>query len=137
MCPTGLGVLLPLWLLCLIWTGLMTASATAGYPQAQYEMARRYRTRKRTEQEEQQAIEWLAAAAESGHRGAMVDLGIVYLQGVSRIGFERDPYRAKVLFEQALQDREDIVYEQKTGNGRGWKYTVESVRRWQAKIPMD
>jgi TPR repeat protein len=114
---------------------LMTASAAAGYPQAQYEMARRYRTRKRTEQEEHQAIEWLTAAANSGHRGAMVDLGIVNLQGVKRIGFERNPYRARLLFEQALRDREDVVYEQQTGNGRSWQYTVKSVRRWLARVP--
>ena len=114
---------------------LMTAAAMAGYPQAQYEMARRYRTRKRTEQEEQQAVDWLAAAVESDHRGAMVDLGVIYLQGIRRIGLERNPYRSKALFEQALHDREDTVYAQQTGNGRGWKYTVESVNRWLDKIP--
>jgi hypothetical protein len=113
----------------------MTASAVAGYPQAQYEMARRYRTRKRTGQEEHQAIEWLAAAADSGHHGAMVDLGVVYLQGVKRIGLERNAYRARRLFERALQDREDVVYEQQTGNGRSWQYTVDSVNRWLARIP--
>jgi TPR repeat protein len=114
---------------------LLTASATAGYPQAQYEMASRYRHRKRTGEEERQAIEWLTAAAESGPRGAMVDLGIVYLQGVKRIDLAPDPYRAKLLFEQALRDTEDVVYEQQTGNGRGWKYTVESVNRWLARVP--
>jgi TPR repeat protein len=114
---------------------LMTASAAAGYPQAQYEMALSIRHRKRTGQEERQAIEWLAAAAESGHRGAMVDLGVVYLQGIKRIGLARDPYRAKLLFEQALRDRTDVVYEQHTGNGRSWQYTVESVNRWLAQIP--
>ena len=114
---------------------LLTASAAAGYPQAQYEMASSYRHRKRTEQEERQAVEWLAAAAKSGHRGAMVDLGVVYLQGVKRIGLERNPYRAKLLFEQALRDREDVVYEQQTGNGRSWQYTVDSVNRWLAQIP--
>jgi len=114
---------------------LLTASAVAGYPQAQYEMASRYRHRKRTGQEERQAIEWLAAAAESGHRGAMVDLGAVYLRGVKRTGLERNPYRAKLLFEEALRDRVDTVYEQQTGNGRGWKYTVDSVNRWLARVP--
>jgi len=43
--------------------------------------------------------------------------------------------RSKALFEQALHDREDTVYAQQTGNGRGWKYTVESVNRWLDKIP--
>ena len=114
---------------------LLAASAAAGYPQAQYEMASSYRHRKRTEQEERQAVEWLAAAAKSGHRGAMVDLGVVYLQGIKRIGLARNPYRAKLLFEQALRDREDVVYEQQTGNGRSWQYTVDSVNRWLAKIP--
>jgi len=114
---------------------LLTASAAAGYPQAQYEMARSYRTRRRTEQEERQAVDWLAAAAQSGHRGAMVDLGIVYLQGIRRIGLEPNPYRAKQWFEQALRDREGTVYAQQTGNGRGWKYTVDSVNRWLGRIP--
>jgi TPR repeat protein len=114
---------------------LMTASAAAGYPQAQYEMANSYRHRKRTGQEERQAVEWLEAAAKSGHHGAMVDLGVIYLQGIKRIGLERNPYRAKLLFEQALRDREDVVYEQQTGNGRSWQYTVDSVNRWLAQIP--
>jgi len=114
---------------------LMTASAAAGYPQAQYEMASSYRHRKRTEQEERQAVEWLSAAAKSGHRGAMVDLGVVYLQGIKRIGLARNPYRAKLLFEQALRDREDVVYEQQTGNGRSWQYTVDNVNRWLTQIP--
>jgi TPR repeat protein len=114
---------------------LLAASAAAGYPQAQYEMASSYRHRKRTEQEERQAVEWLAAAAKSGHHGAMVDLGVVYLQGIKRVGLERNPYRAKRLFEQALRDREDTVYEQQTGNGRSWQYTVDSVNRWLTQIP--
>lgn len=114
---------------------LITAAATAGYPQAQYEMARSYRTRARTQQEEQQAVDWLEAAAQRGHRGAMVDLGILYLQGIRSIGLEANPYRAKRLFAQALRDRKDTVYEQQTGNGRSWKYTVESVNRWLGRIP--
>jgi len=116
-------------------TALMKASAEAGYPQAQYEMARSYRTRKRTEEEERQAVDWLAAAVRSGHRGAMVDLGIVYLQGIKRIGLERNPYRARLLFEQALRGSGDTVYEQKTGNGRSWIYTVEIVNHWLDRIP--
>ena len=64
-----------------------------------------------------------------------MDLGVVYLQGVKRIDLERNPYRAKLLFEQALRDREDVVYEQQTGNGRSWQYTVDIVNRWLAQIP--
>ena len=114
---------------------LMEASAKGGYAQAQYEMARSYRTRKRTEQEERQAIEWLTAAEQSGHRGAMVDLGAVYLQGVKRIGLVRDPYRATRLFERALNGREgEIIYEQRTQRG-SWQYTVKNVERWLAQVP--
>jgi TPR repeat protein len=114
---------------------LMIASAKAGYPQAQYEMATSYRHRKRTEQEEEQAIEWLTAAAESGHRGAMVDLGAVYLRGIKRIGMERNPYRAKQLFEQALRGREgDVIYEQKTHRG-SWQYTMRNMNIWLAQLP--
>jgi TPR repeat protein len=98
-------------------------------------MARSYRSRKRTEEEEQQAIDWLEAAAQSDHRGAMVDLGVVYLQGIKRIGLEPNPYRAKRLFEESLRDRVDTVYAQQSGNGRGWKYTVDSVNRWLSQIP--
>jgi TPR repeat protein len=114
---------------------LMSLSAHAGYPQAQYEMARRYRDGKRTPEEERQAIAWLTAAAASGHRGAMVDLGVVYLQGIARIGLERDPYRAKALLAQALEDRDHVVYAQDTGDGRSWRYTVTQVHRWLAQIP--
>lgn len=114
---------------------LMRASAEAGFPQAQYEMARRYRTRKRTLEEERQAVAWLSAAAARDHRGAMVDLGVVYLQGIPRIDLKPDPYRARRLFQQALRDRQDTVYEHQTGGGRGWKYTVDSVNRWLARIP--
>lgn len=116
-------------------TALMLVSAEAGYPQAQYEMARSYRHRKRTEQEERQAIEWLIAAAESGHRGAMVDLGAIYLRGIKSIGLERNPYRAKRLFEQALADREgDVIYEQKTSRG-SWQYTMRTMNNWLAQVP--
>jgi hypothetical protein len=65
----------------------------------------------------------------------MVDLGIVYLQGIKRIGLERNPYRAKQWLEQAIEGQEDTVYTQQTGNGRGWKYTVDSVNRWLSHIP--
>jgi TPR repeat protein len=114
---------------------LLTAAAVAGYPQAQYEMARSYRLRKHTDQEEQQAIDWLESAAQHDHRGAMVDLGVVYLQGIERIGLEPNPYRARLLFQQALRDREDTVYAEQSDTGRGWKYTVESVNHWLGKIP--
>ncbi len=114
---------------------LLTAAAVAGYPQAQYEMARSYRLRKHTDQEERQAIDWLESAARSGHRGAMVDLGVVYLQGIKRIGLEPDPYRARLLFQQALRDRKDTVYAEQSDTGRGWKYTVENVNHWLGKIP--
>jgi TPR repeat protein len=114
---------------------LMTASATAGYPQAQYEMARSILNKKRTGQQERQAIEWLTAAAEHGHRGAMVDLGAVYLRGVKRIGLERNPYRARQLFEQALRGREgDVIYEQKTRHG-SWQYTMRNMNTWLAQVP--
>jgi len=77
----------------------------------------------------------LTAAAESGHRGAMVDLGAVYLRGIKRIGLARNPYRAKRLFEQALRDREgDVIYEQKTDRG-SWQYTMRSMNTWLAQVP--
>ena len=28
-----------------------------------------------------------------------------------------------------------MVYEQQTGTGRSWQYTVKSVRRWLARVP--
>jgi TPR repeat protein len=114
---------------------LIKASAEAGYPQAQYEVARSYRTRQRTLEEERQAVELLTSAARSGHRGAMVDLGLVYVQGVKNIDLKRNRYRAKGLFEQARRDREDVVYLQKGRNGRSWSYTVDIVDRHLSRLP--
>ena len=113
---------------------LLEASAAAGYAQAQYEMAQRIRHRKRTLEEEAKAIAWLHDASSAGHRGAMVDLGILYLQGVARAHIAKNPYRARLLFEASLQGAEDIVYEQKRSGG-SWQYTRASVNRWLERIP--
>lgn len=64
-----------------------------------------------------------------------MDLDVVYLRGIKRLGLVRTPYRAKLLFERVLHDREDTVYHQQIGNGRSWKYIVESVHRWLAQVP--
>lgn len=113
---------------------LLVASANAGYAQAQYEMAQRIRHRKRTPEEEAQAITWLHESESAGHRGAMVDLGILYLQGLARQGIDKNPYRARLLFEASLRGVDEIVYEQKRSGG-SWQYTVKSVNRWLDRIP--
>ena len=114
---------------------LLTAAAAAGYPQAQYEMARRYRTGPHSEAEARQAVDWLEAAAATGHRGAQIDLGVLYLQGLARAGVARDPGRARMWFEQALRDGSDPVYEQDSGDGKGWRYTAAQVRAWLKQVP--
>ncbi|MEN8260272.1 MAG: hypothetical protein ABFS02_06755 [Pseudomonadota bacterium] len=114
---------------------LLAAAANGGFAQAQYEMARRIRNRKRTNEEERQAIAWLRAAVDSGHRGAMLDLGTMYLNGLPRQQVERNYYQAKVLFKRAMEGRELIVYEQRTGEGRGWHVTAAHVKRWLERIP--
>ena len=113
---------------------LLEASARGGHTQAKYELAQMIRHRKRTPEEEGRAIRWLQEAAASDHRGAMVDLGIVYLQGLARQDIPRNPYRARTLFETSLLGVEDIVYEQKRP-GSSWQYTTKSVNRWLDRVP--
>jgi TPR repeat protein len=113
---------------------LLQTSADAGYAQAQFEMAQMIRHRKRTPEEETRAIAWLHEARAAGHRGAMVDLGVLYLQGLARQGFGKNPYRARLLFEASLQGAGEIVYEQKRSGG-SWQYTADSVNRWLDRIP--
>ena len=114
---------------------LLEASAHGGYPAAQYEMSRRIRTRKRTHEEEQQAIDWLIASAQSGHRGAMVELGHLYMSGLARQQIKRNYYEAKLLYERAIEGKENIVYKQQTSPERAWHITVDSVKRRLQSIP--
>ena len=114
---------------------LLEASARGGFPQAQYEMSRRIRTRKRTNEEERQAIDWLIAAAQRNHRGAMVELGHLYMSGLARQQIERNYYQAKLLYERAIEDKDNIVYRQQTSPERAWHITVDSVQRRLQSIP--
>jgi TPR repeat protein len=62
------------------------------------------------------AREWYRAAAEQGVAEAEYEVA----------GFTRGREQKIVWY---------TVYAQQTGNGRGWKYTVESVNRWLSRIP--
>ena len=114
---------------------LLEASARGGYAQAQFEMSSRIFNRKHTDEEERQAIKWLIAAAESGHRGALVSLGNQYMSGFKRQQIERNYYQAKLLYERALDGIDEIVYEQKTSPTRAWHITAESVHKKLRQIP--
>jgi TPR repeat protein len=114
---------------------LLEASALGGFPQAQYEMSLRIRSRKRTNEEERQAIDWLNAAAQSNHRGAMVELGHLYMSGLARQQIDRNYYQAKLLYERAIKDKDTIVYQQKTSPEHAWHITVDSVKRRLQSIP--
>lgn len=114
---------------------LLEASARGGYPQAQFEMSSNTFQRKHTNEEERQAMRWLIAAAQSGHRGAMVGLGNNYMSGFKRQQIERNYYQAKLLYERAIEGIDDIVYEQKTSPTHSWNITVDSVKRRLNKLP--
>ena len=114
---------------------LLEASALGGYPQAQFEMSSRIFNQKHTDEEERQAMAWLIAAAQSGHRGALVGLGNQYMSGFKRQQIERNYYQAKLFYESAIEGIDDIVYEQKTSPTRSWQITVDSVKRRLEKIP--
>ena len=114
---------------------LLESSAYGGYPQAQYEMASRVFNRKRTNEEEQQAMAWLKDSATNGHRGALVWLGNFYASGSKRQQIERNYYRAKLFYERAIEGIGDIVYEQKTTSTRSWHITVDSVNKKLQQIP--
>jgi len=108
---------------------LLNAAADGGFAEAQYHAARRIRTRKSTPEELRRAVDWLASAASQGHRGAMHELGMVYLQGVEAIGLARDRARARALLEQSLDGGGEVLYRYVGPDGRGWVVTAQQVRR--------
>jgi TPR repeat protein len=114
---------------------LLYAAADGGFAEAQYHAAHRVRTQKSTPENQRRAVQWLTAAVAQGHRGAMHELGMVYLQGVKGIGLERDPARARALFEQALDGGGEVLYRYTGRDGRGWIITARQVRRTLARIP--
>src|SRR3990172_2953738 len=81
---------------------------------------------KSREEDKRRAVRWLTAAVAQGHRGAMYDLGMVYLQGIKDIGLARDPARARALFEQALDGGGEGLYRYPR---RPPKRAVESASR--------
>jgi S-formylglutathione hydrolase FrmB len=64
----------------------------------------------------------------------MVDLGMVYLQGIQDIGLARDPARARALFEQALDGGGEVLYRYTGPDGHGWIVTAQEVRRVLERI---
>jgi TPR repeat protein len=108
---------------------LLYAAADGGFAEAQYHAAHRVRSMKSTPESLRRAVEWLTAAVAQGHRGAMYDLGTVYLQGIKEIGLARDPARARALFEQALDGGGEVLYRYTGRDGRGWIVTAQQVQR--------
>jgi len=114
---------------------LLFAAADGGFAEAQYHAAHRVRTRKSTPETQRRAVGWLTAAVAQGHRGAMHELGTVYLQGIEDIGLERDPARARALLKQALDGAGEELYRYTDRNGRGWIVTAQQVQRALEQIP--
>ena len=114
---------------------LLNASAHGGYPQAQYELSKRTFQRKRTHEEEKQAVKWMYSAASNGHRGAMVWVGNQYMSGLARHNIERNFYEARIWLERSIEGKDDIVYRQQTSPTRGWHISVDSVKSRLQKIP--
>jgi TPR repeat protein len=114
--------------------GLLHAAADGGFAEAQYHAAHRLRSMKSTPESLHQAVRWLTAAVSQGHRGAMYELGTVYLQGIKDIGLARDPARARTLFEQALDGGGEVLYRYTGRDGRGWIVTAQQVERVLERI---
>jgi TPR repeat protein len=108
---------------------LLHAAADGGFAEAQYHAAHRVRSMKSTPEGLHRAVRWLTAAVAQGHRGAMYDLGSVYLQGIKDIGLARDPARARALFEQALDGGGEVLYRYTGRDGHGWIVTAQQVQR--------
>ncbi len=89
---------------------LLEVAAHSGYAQVQYDMNMRISRRKHTDQEERQAIQWLIAVANSGHRAAMVGLGNHYRSGFARQNIQRNLYQAKLWYQRAIDGVDEIVY---------------------------
>lgn len=114
---------------------LLDAAADGGFAEAQYHAAHRVRSMKSTPERLRRAVQWLAAAAAQGHRGAMHELGIIHLQGIKDIELARDPERARTLFEQALEGGGDVLYRTTGPDGHGWVVTAQQVQRLLERIP--
>jgi uncharacterized protein len=114
---------------------LLYRAADGGFAEAQYHAAHGVRTRKSTPETLRRAVGWLKAAVAQGHRGAMHELGFVYLQGIKEIGLARDPAQARALFEQALDGGGEVLYRYTGPNGRGWIITAKQVQRALERIP--
>ena len=113
---------------------LLQAAADGGFAEAQYHAAHRVRSRKSTPESLRRAVRWLTAAVAQGHRGAMVELGTVYLQGIQDIGLAPDPARARALFEQALDGGGEVLYRYTGRDGHGWIVTAQQVQRVLERI---
>ena len=113
---------------------LLFTAADGGFAEAQYHAARRVRNAKSTPELKRRAVGWLTAAVAQGHRGAMHDLGFVYLQGIKEIGLARDPSRARALFERALDDGGEVLYHYTGSDGHGWIITAQQVQRMLEQI---
>jgi TPR repeat protein len=108
---------------------LLHAAADGGFAEAQYHAARRVRTRKSTPEALRRAVGWLTAAAAQGHRGAMHELGMVYMQGIKEIGLAPDRARARALLTQALDGGGEVLYRYADPSGHGWIITAQQVQR--------
>jgi hypothetical protein len=114
---------------------LLEQAADGGFAEAQYHAARRVRARKSPPDALRRALDWLRSAAQSGHRGALYELGTVYAQGVHEIGLAPDPAQARSLFERALDGGGEELYRYADAGGRGWIVTAHQVRRWLERLP--
>jgi TPR repeat protein len=113
---------------------LLHTAADGGFAEAQYHAAHRLRSMKSTPESLRRAVRWLTAAVAQGHRGAMYELGTVYLQSIKDIGLARDPARARALFEQALDGGGEVLYRYTGRDGHGWIITAQQVERMLEQI---
>lgn len=84
-------------------TQYIERAATAGSPEAQYELAVQFETGKGVAQNTARALELYQQAAAQDYPDALNDLGFFYYQGM--LGLPADPKTALVYFERAADQR--------------------------------
>lgn len=104
--------------------------ATAGDPDAQYEIAVRYLVGRGIEQDYVQAAKWLQEAAAGGVTSAQYNLGVLYDSGR---GVEADPVEALIWFHSAAEKghgRAQYALAAAYAAGRGIERDSDMALKW-------
>ncbi len=76
------------------------SAATAGDPEAQYELALRYETGRDAPQNYNGAKQWYQAAAEQGHAPAMFEMGMLHAMGRMTLDYDQAAAQSRYWFDR-------------------------------------